>query len=209
MSDRPTLTPPVLPTAETQADLWHFWTERDRRYEQRFGTIEQAVRTAAEAQERAVQAAFVAQDKAVQAAFTAQEKLTQAAFAASKEAIAKAEASQIGVNERGNEFRGQLADQAATLMPRKETEALAASLRDLTDRVQTEARLGREGIKTDVRLTFEALRAEIASLRESRSESGGRRERAAAGVSAAQWAVTTGLALLALLVSLGVALARH
>jgi len=61
--------------------------------------------------------------EAVSAALVAQEKLVNAAFAASKEAILKAEESQKGVNERGNEFRQQLKEQNETMIPR--TEALA------------------------------------------------------------------------------------
>jgi hypothetical protein len=53
-------------------------------------------------------------------AMTAVEKLTAAAFAANKEAILKAEEAQRSYNERSNEFRGQLEDQAHRLMPREE-----------------------------------------------------------------------------------------
>ena len=107
--------------------------ERDRRYEDR----------------------FKGQETAVQAALAAQEKFNSAVSAASKEAILKAEASQIGVNERSNEFRGQLADQAATLMPRKESETAVGSLRELFDR------------------EINVIRSDIKSLRESRSEDSG------------------------------------
>lgn len=43
--------------------------------------------------------------------------------AATQAAVEKAEQAQLRVNESQNEFRGQLSDQAGTLMPRKESEA--------------------------------------------------------------------------------------
>ena len=68
-------------------------------------------------------------DKAVAAAFAASERGTTTALAATKEAISKAEAAQQRVNEGQNEFRATLKDQAATLMPRSETELLVKELR--------------------------------------------------------------------------------
>jgi hypothetical protein len=85
--------------------------ERDRRYEQRF-----------EAQEKAVDTAMVAAEKAV-----------NAALAAAKEAVNKAEISQDKRNLEQNEFRGQLKDQAATLMPRAEYETNHAQVRELIE----------------------------------------------------------------------------
>jgi hypothetical protein len=82
--------------------------EHDRRYEQR----------------------FLAQESAVQAALVAQEKAVNAALIAADRAVAKAEQAQERRNEATNEFRGQLADQAATLMPRREAEQSIATLRD-------------------------------------------------------------------------------
>lgn len=76
--------------------------ERDRLYDQRFRAAEIAV--------------F--------AAFNAQEKAVAAAFLSSEKAIVKAEDAQKDYNLRSNEFRGQLDDQAKTLMPRPETVAL-------------------------------------------------------------------------------------
>lgn len=53
---------------------------------------------------------------------------------AGKEAVAKAEDAQRVVNETQNEFRSTLKDQAATLMPRLETEKLISGLqKDITD----------------------------------------------------------------------------
>jgi methylase of polypeptide subunit release factors len=73
-------------------------------------------------------------DLAVAAALAAQEKATSAALAASDKAINKAEVAQQHVNEGQNEFRLTLKDQAATLMPRAETELLVVGIRkDIAD----------------------------------------------------------------------------
>ena len=106
---------------------------------------------------------FRASETAMSAALTAQEKQTNASFTASEKAIVKAEDAQREYNVRSNEFRGQLDDQAKLLMPR--SEALIAT-RALDDK------LG--GIKGELERRLEAINKELASLRESRSESTGR-----------------------------------
>jgi len=63
---------------------------------------------------------FDSSEKAVGAALAAQEKLVSAAFESSEKAIVKAEEAQRAYNERSNEFRGQLDDQAKMLIPRAE-----------------------------------------------------------------------------------------
>lgn len=84
-------------------DLRH---EKDRRDEQRF-----------EAQQLALRDALIAQEKAVNAALqAAQQAVTKAEIAAEKRFDAV------------NEFRGQLADQAANLMPRNEASVLFKSI---------------------------------------------------------------------------------
>lgn len=83
-------------------------TEMDRRYEQRF-----------EAQQVALRDALLAQEKAVTAALNAAER-----------AVSKAELASERRFESINEFRGQLADQAATLMPRAETAVLLDSINE-------------------------------------------------------------------------------
>jgi predicted nucleic acid-binding Zn-ribbon protein len=80
--------------------------ERNIRYDQRF-----------EAQQEALAAALLAQKEAVLTAMIAAEK-----------AVAKAEAATERRFEGVNEFRGQLADQAATLMSRVEYSAAHQSL---------------------------------------------------------------------------------
>ena len=88
---------------------------------------------------------------AVDAALTAAKEKTTDAFIASEKAIVKAEDAQREYNARSNEFRGQLDDQAKTLMPRFEADS---KFRAQEDKV-------------------EALRKEVQSLRESRSEGSG------------------------------------
>ena len=106
---------------------------------------------------------FRAAEAAVGAALAAQEKGTNAAFNASEKAISKAEDAQREYNIRSNEFRGQLDDQAKTLMPRPETSAL---FKNMDDKVSN--------IRNELNSRIDTSNKEIASLRESRSEGGGR-----------------------------------
>ncbi len=73
--------------------------ERDKRYEEKFRGLETATNIA----------------------LAAVEKQTNAAFAANEKAILKTDEAQRSYNERSNEFRGQLKDQAERLMPRTES----------------------------------------------------------------------------------------
>jgi hypothetical protein len=82
--------------------------ERDRQYDMRFRAAEIAV----------------------QAALLAQKELTASSFAASEKAIIKAEEAQRDYNQRSNEFRGQLDDQAKMLMPRVEVIGLFKGIDD-------------------------------------------------------------------------------
>lgn len=54
---------------------------------------------------------------------------------ASDAAVQKAEDAQKDVNVRSNEFRGQLKDQNATMMPRLEAEALLKEIRSMLDKL--------------------------------------------------------------------------
>jgi arginine utilization protein RocB len=86
-----------------------------------------------ETQTKATDAAYVAQTTAMQTAFIAADKAVQAALESAKEAVAKSEASSEKRFESVNEFRGQLADQAATLMSRSEAEVRFQSLLERFD----------------------------------------------------------------------------
>jgi hypothetical protein len=66
---------------------------------------------------------------ATSTALTAAEKAVAAALSSSDKAVDKSEIAQKGVNEGQNEFRATLRDQAATFMPRTETESLVRELR--------------------------------------------------------------------------------
>lgn len=82
---------------------------------------------------------YATQTKALDAAFVAAEKAVATALDSAEKAVAKAETAAERRFEAVNEFRGQLADQAATLMPRIEYEAkhhaLERQVDDLADRV--------------------------------------------------------------------------
>jgi hypothetical protein len=95
----------------------------------------------------------------------AMQKATDSAFAASEKAIIKAEQAQSEYNVRSNEFRGQLDDQAKTLMPRTECMALFKGQEDKAnnDRASTDRR-------------FDEFAKDIRMLRESKSEGGGEKE---------------------------------
>ncbi len=71
--------------------------------------------------------------------FADSDKAIQAALQAAKEAVAKAEIATEKRFDAVNEFRGQLADQAATLLTRSEYDtnhkALEDKISDLTDRL--------------------------------------------------------------------------
>jgi hypothetical protein len=104
--------------------------ERDRLYAVRFRAAEMHINSVFEAHANSLRVAFQAQEKSVEAHFTAQEKAVAAAFSASDKAIIKSEEAQRAYNERSNEFRGQLDDQAKMLMPRAEASALIHATED-------------------------------------------------------------------------------
>ena len=140
--------------------------ERDRRYEER----------------------FKAQEAAVAAALASQERMTTNAFASSEKAIQKAETSQTIYNERSNEFRGQLADQAKTLIPRTEAEQHFQAYDEKLDDVK---------------------RA-VADLRESRSRGSGKDQAAGESSVHGMWEkgniIVTGVALIGMIVTIVLAL---
>jgi len=127
---------------------------------------------------------------AVDAALQAAKEKTADAFLASEKAIVKAEDAQKEYNERSNEFRGTLEDQARTLLPRFEADS----------------RFGAQDEK------LEALRKEVQSLRESRSEGSSarlavREVRTENAATSAQWvavasAIVFGLGFVVSLVAL-------
>lgn len=85
---------------------------------------------------------FDQNDKALEAALLSAKEAVAAALTAAKEAVDKAELAASKRFEATNEFRGQLADQAATFMPREVADQQFAQvngrLSDLTQRVDQE-----------------------------------------------------------------------
>lgn len=85
---------------------------------------------------------FDAQQLALRDALIAQEKAVTAALNAAEQAVRKAEGAAERRFESINEFRGQLADQAATLMPRAETALLIGNI---TERIAALEKRSNEG----------------------------------------------------------------
>ena len=106
--------------------------ERDKRYEERFSNADKAI------------------DKALQA----QKESVNAAFAASKEAIGKAEIAQTAYNERSNEFRQALDDQARLQLSRTEAETHFKGLDQKVEEVK-----GRVGVLERGRAGTESVEA--------------------------------------------------
>jgi hypothetical protein len=146
-------------------------TERDRRYEDRFKALEVNIGDR-----------FKAAETAVGAALAANKELTNASFVASEKAIGKAETAQADYNVRSNEFRGQLDDQAKTLMPRAEAQVQFKAYDEKIDQ----------------------LRTEIASLRESRSETGGQKHQQLEARQQGQWAISVGVAFAGVIIAAAV-----
>jgi hypothetical protein len=126
--------------------------ERDRQYDTRFKAAEDAVTTALAAQEKAVNAAFLASEKAV----------------------LKAEQAQKEYNERSNEFRGQLDDQASTLMPRTESTAVSKAIEEKIAAHVMTSKNEMEAIKNSFERQHDAQQADILALREARSAGTGK-----------------------------------
>jgi hypothetical protein len=124
--------------------------------------------------DRLYMASFAASSTAVAAALAAQEKAVNAAFLASEKAIIKAEDAQREYNVRSNEFRGQLDDQAKTLMPRPETMNLFKSYDEKIASMSTNFDSKLDELRKTFEKAVERLSGEVASLRESRSQLGGR-----------------------------------
>ncbi|HUY75985.1 MAG TPA: hypothetical protein VMV29_04400 [Ktedonobacterales bacterium] len=137
----------------------------DVRYSQRF-----------DASQAAISAAFLAQQTAMSTALAAQKLAVDTALQAADRAGAK---SEIAADKRFNdlnELRGMVTDQQALFMQRLEAMALFNAI----DAKITALQVGFESKMEAQRLTFEASLAnatkEIASLRESRAQTGGGRE---------------------------------
>lgn len=80
-----------------------------------------------------LQAAVEAQQTAMKTALTAADAATKAALAAAEKAVDKAQEAGEKRLDNVNEFRGQLADQARTFMPRNESEVRMTALTERID----------------------------------------------------------------------------
>lgn len=81
-------------------------------------------------------------DRRFEAAIAAQDKAVQIAMVASEKAVVKAEIAAEKRFESVNEFRGQLADQAATFMPRAEAEQRLSALAEKIDDLKGSSKAG-------------------------------------------------------------------
>lgn len=119
-------------------------------------------------------AKFVASEVAVAAALTAQKTSVDAALVAADRAVAKADVANEKRFDAVNEFRAQLNDQAKTFMPRTETTSLIKSLDDKIESSQANFDAKLDALRASLEKSNDSLAREIASLRESRSELGGK-----------------------------------
>lgn len=162
-------------SGETEADV-SAWTidslryhleqiaaDLDRRYQQRFDAQEHAVAAAFDAQEQVVtlltkllDERYATQTKAVDAAFLAAESAVNTALMTAEKAVTKAETAADKRFESVNEFRGQLADQAATLLSRSEADVRIGSLSDKIDTLQGRVDKS-EGRSTGISLSAGAM----------------------------------------------------
>jgi hypothetical protein len=119
--------------------------------------------------------------------FTAAEKAVTTAFASSEKASLKAEQAQESYNVRSNEFRGQLDDQAKTLMPRLETDNRFGNVED---KIYTSAKTNSDKIEEL------AKKVDIISTRLTTIESKG------AGMNSLWGLIIGGMGLLAIIITL-------
>jgi hypothetical protein len=141
-------------------------------------TIREYLVSIIEERDRLYDTRFKASEVAVNAALAAQEKAVTAAFLASEKAIVKAEDAQRDYNIRSNEFRGQLDDQAKTLMPRQEANTLFRSYEEKL-----------ENTKISFEKTLDSVIADVKSLQNSRSEIGGAASQRGESHQTNQWVI--------------------
>lgn len=92
--------------------------------DERFSIQTKSLEERYDTQTKAVDAAFVSQQTATRTALVAAEQAVTTAMLAAEKAVTKAETAAERRFESLNEFRGQLSDQAATFVSRKEMDAL-------------------------------------------------------------------------------------
>jgi hypothetical protein len=194
--------------------------DRNELYESRFKSVQVVI----DERDRLYLSNFKAAETAVSAALAAAEKAVNAAFMASEKAVLKAEQAQKEYNERSNEFRGQLDDQAKTLMPRPETLTMFRALEEKLIAVQTvaDARFASQqasskseldSAKSNFQKSVDGIESQVASLREFRGGSDGRNSAQLGFTQQKQWStgiwVGIVIGLMALLTALVEGLTRH
>ena len=91
-----------------------------------------------EAIKATIKAALDARASAVEDRFSALERLMDTRFESTERAVNKAETAAEKRFDSVNEFRGQLADQAASFLPRREAETEFRSVREAQDNLRKE-----------------------------------------------------------------------
>lgn len=85
--------------------------------------------------------------RAIDAAFVASEKRLADARHAAERAEDQASATRIYTEQKNNEFRGQLADQANTFMPRAEADSRTAAIQRQIDDLRTTLQKGLDEVR--------------------------------------------------------------
>lgn len=104
--------------------------------ELRIDDVRNLMTEALEAADKRYDQRFEGQEKAVNAALAAAEKAVNAALVAADRAVAKAEIAAEKRFDSVNEFRGQLRDQATTLLPRAEADARLLAIEQRITRLE-------------------------------------------------------------------------
>lgn len=157
-------------TLESQRQFFTLWLEQLERF--------------LEERDRRYSENFTARDIGVTAALAAAEKAVNAALVSSDKATGKAEQAQKEYNERSNEFRGQLDDQAKTLMPRSEALLL---INTQAEKLESE--------RTNGLTRWNDLMAQIQILREQFSVGVGAHTQTLESRQQTQWGVGTVIGL--------------
>ncbi len=144
-----------------------------------------SLRSTLEERSRRYEERFNLMDKAVDAALASADKLVKAAFDAANKAVEKAQTAQDQHNVAQNEWRGSLSDVTKNNVARTEFISTIESLKEQLLKAES------------------GLRADVASLRESRSKSAGHDEIQMIDRTQKNWAIgiaiSMGLGLVALL----------
>lgn len=108
----------------------------DRRFGAMYTDLKECVAQRFDDSDLRYQQRFDAQTKAMDAALAAQKEAVQIALIAAEKAVAKAEIAAEKRFDATNEFREQLRDQAATLIPRNESEVRMAAIGERIDEIR-------------------------------------------------------------------------